>query len=543
MGKILSIEVDNRNIKILEGTKKGSSLILHQSIFLDMDPSIIDDGKIIDMDSIAEIIQVNLSQNKISSKKAIITINTNSIITRIIELPLLKKKSDTFSMIKNEIEQLISVDLNQYKLIYKKTETIVSEEGELGKYLVYGLPVSMYDQYLELAQRLKLDLIALDLSFNSLDKITEQKLTINKKALDKNTASVFISFGYDTITFSVVNNGTNEFSRTLATGIKDMVRNFAAAFNIGHEEALSEINKLSLEESYDDFANVSMLNIAEDFINGWTDEFNRYIRYYNSTNKDKNQISKIYIYGTSINMKGLEDYLSSHLSLDVDTIREISSVSVKHSKNKADIDVKVYFNTILSLYIDRKSINFLTDKKKKHKSRFYIGILIMVLSLAVILRGALFLYSYFYNQSALEKEIASIDEFIGKEENIKLNDQAENTKKTVALLEKYKKEIDKVKTAISNEDAVTTIMFEEVGKATPLGTRVNSMSIDKAAIQLQCSSNSKLEIAQFEKNLKNIEFIDYVYIPAVVEGAETGSISYTYTVVCEIKDVISNEAQ
>lgn len=542
MARILSIEIDNRNIKILEGSKHGASLAVFKSIFLDVEPGCIDDGRITDIDTVVDIIEKALKKYNVKTKNAIITINTNSIITRNIELPILKSKSDTMSMIQNELDQLISVDLSQYKLIYKRTEIIKSDEGEKGKYIVYGLPISMYKQYIELSEKLKLEMVSLGLSFNSLDKISEEYITINKKVLEKNVASAFIDFGYDTISFSILNNGMNDFSRILSNGMKDMIRNYATVFNLSHEEALNGISKLSFSENYEDLSDSSKTNIAENVIDGWIDEFNRYIRYYNSINKDR-QIKKIYIYGTYANLIGLEQYLSSRLNIETETVNEISALNIKHTNDTVDLDIKVFFNTLLSLYLDKKDINFLSDKKKKHKSKFNAAIVLMAASLVLVLTLAFYLYSYIVKQSALEKEIATMNQFMENEENIKLNSEAENLKNKVLLLEKYKNEVDKVKAAISNEDAVTTIMFEEVGKATPLGSKVNSMSIDKSTIQLQCSSNSKLEVAQFEKNLKDVEFIDYVYIPAVVESAEGGKISYTYSVVCEIKDVMTDEAE
>ena len=540
MAKILSIEIDNRNIKILEGSKSGASLSVYKSIFLDVPSNSVDDGKIIDMDSVVEIIEKALVENNIKTKSAIFTINTNSIITRNIELPILKSKADTMSMIKNELDQLLSVDLNQYKLIYKKLEKVMVDEVEKGKYIVYGLPIGIYNHYIELSEKLKLEMVALDLSFNSLDKIAENKVAINGYTLKSSSATAFIDFGYNNITFSVLNNGKNDFSRISSNGIHDMVRNFSTVYNLNKEDALREIEKLSLVENHEKIIDVTKINMAEDSIRLWIDEFNRYIRYYNSNNKDK-QIEKIYIYGTFAIIEGLEKFLESNLNVDVELINNISGLIIKD--NKIDFDIKTYFNVLLSLYINKKDVDFLTDKNKKHKSKFSAGIVVMIVSAVVVLTLAYNLYSYIVQQTSLEKELAIMDQFMENEENIKLNTEAESLKNKVALLEKYKKEVVKVQDAIKGEDAVTTIMFEEVGKSLPLGSKVNSMSIDKSTIQLQCSSNSKLEVAQFEKNLKNVEFIDYVYIPAVVETAEGGRTTYSYSVVCEIKDVMTDEAQ
>jgi len=541
MRRILSVEIKNRNIKILEGTRNGSSITIYKNLFLDLEPGSIDDGKIIDMDSIAETIELALKSNNIKSKNAVFIINTNSTITRTMELPVLKSKSETFSMIKNELDQLLPVDLNQYKIVFKKTDTINDDELEKGIYIAHGLPTVIYEQYIELSERLKLELFAIDLASNCLDKMAMQKLTINNESLKSGASAAFIDIGYSNISFSVVNNGKNVFSRISPNGLHDIVKNFEAAFDIGREGALREIEKLQLINIAEAMQEISKLNILEDNINIWIDEFNRYIRYYNSNNKDR-QIEKIYIYGSYAKIAGLEKYLESRLNINAEEIKEISNINYKAANNK-NFDVKSYLNNILSLYIDKKDINFLSDRKKKHKSKFNTGVVFMALALIAILSIVYYVYAYTVEKNSLEKEIATMKDFISNEENIKLNDEAIEMKNKASLLQDYKNEVNKLQTAIKNEDAVNTIIFEQIATSLPVGTKVNSMSVDNSSIQMQCTSSSRQEAAQFEKNLKQIEFVDNVYIPAVVDAAEGGSVSYSYSVVCNVKDVIVNEAE
>ncbi len=541
MGRILSVEIKNRNIKIVEGAKNGSSVSIFKSLFIDIEPGSIDDGKIIDMDSIASTIDLALKKNNIKTKNAIFIINTNATITRNLELPLLKSNSETFSMVKSELDQLLPVDLNQYKIVYKKTETIKVDGAQKGTYIVNGLPTAIYEQYIDLAQRLRMELVAMDLASNCLDKISLQKITINKQALKIGASAAFIDIGYSNILFSVVNNGKNVFSRISSNGLHDIVRNFETAFDISQEEALNDIERTALNDNTEINQNISKTNILEDNINMWIGEFNRFIRYYNSNNKDR-QIEKIYIYGSFAKIAGLEHYLESRLSVSTEEINELSNVIIKDA-NKDILDVKSYFNNILSLHIDKKDINFLSDKKKQHKSKFNTSVAFMAIALIAVLTAAYFGYDYMVEKAAVEKDLAAVNEFLSKEENIKLNKEALEMKNKASLLQTYKNEIDKLQLAIKNEDAVNTVIFEQISAALPLGTKINSMSIDNESIQMQCSSASRQEAAQLEKNLKNIEFINNVYIPAVVDGAEGGIISYNYSVVCDIKGGNAYEAE
>lgn len=535
MGKILSIEFSNKYIKMLDGSKSGNSLTINKSILLEVETGCIDDGKIIDMDSVMKTITEAIGNNNIRTKNAIFTIHTNSTITRNIELPVLKSKSDTMSMIKSELSQLVPVDLNQYKLIYKRTEVANVDGVEKGKYIIYGLPSFMFEQYVQLAERLKLELIAFELAFNTLDKIYDKKLLINNNYLKSGAVSAFLEVGYDSLTFSVLNNGINDFSRTSQNGVKDIVKNLGAVLYLRDEEALKEIERISLTP--EDVSELSKLNIVEENVNIWIDEISRYIRYYNSVNKEK-QIENIYLYGIYSNIKGLAEYIESHINIETILITSLSSTVFKDEGNAT-----TYFNTALALHMDKKDINFLTDVKKKRKTTFSRGVVALGVVTAAALAIGLFGYSYYLEKTSLENDITTYDAFLNKEENIQLNNEANILKNKAALMEKYLEEVTKLQTAINNEDAVTTVIFQQVAMAVPYGTAINSMSIDKDNIQMQCSSVSREEAAQFEKNLKDIEFIDNVYIPSITDSTDGGNGNYSYSVACDLKDVIVNEAE
>jgi type IV pilus assembly protein PilM len=537
MGKVLSLEFSNKYIKMLDGSRSGNSITVNKSILLEVEKGCIDDGKIIDIDSVINTVNEAISKNSIKSRNAIFTIHTNSTVTRNIELPVLKSKSDTMAMIKSELSQLMPVDLNQYKLIYKKTESVFTDGAEKGKYIVYGLPTYMFEQYVLLAEKLKLELIAFELAFNTLDKIYDKKLFINNNPLKSGVVSAFLDIGYDSLTFSVVNNGKNDFSRTSQNGIKDIVKNLGAVHYLSDEEALQEIEKISLLS--DDISEISKLNIVEENINIWIDELSRYIRYYNSVNKEK-QIEKIYLYGIYSNIKGLPEYIESHINIETVLITLLSNTVFRDKDNES---ITTYFTTALSLHMDKKDVNFLTDVKKQRKSTFSRRVALLGISTAAVLALALAAYTYYMEKTSLEKDIAVYEAFLNNEDNIRLNNESNALKNKTALMEKYLGEVTKLQTAIKNEDAVTTLIFRQVAAAVPFGTQINAMNVNIDNIQLQCTSVSREEAAQFEKNLNEIDYIDNVYIPTIVEVNEGGGQTYSYSVVCNLKDVITNEAE
>ena len=165
MAMVLSIEIDDKNIKIIEASKKGEILSVSRCMSMDVGYG-VKDGKITDMGRIANLISEEFKKNGIKAKKAVFVINSSSIMIRTIKLPLLKKGSEILSMIQIELQQTMSADLNKYKILFEISEVINESKISYAVYIVYCVPVILVNQYIELAENLKLKLVKIDILIN-----------------------------------------------------------------------------------------------------------------------------------------------------------------------------------------------------------------------------------------------------------------------------------------------------------------------------------------------------------------------------------------
>ena len=76
-----------------------------------------------------------------------------------------------------------------------------------------------------------------------------------------------------------MNKGKNDFSRTSQNGMKDIVQGLSTVLYLSKEEAMNEIQKISLSEEPEEISEISKINIVAENINIWIDEMSRYIRY------------------------------------------------------------------------------------------------------------------------------------------------------------------------------------------------------------------------------------------------------------------------
>jgi len=516
MSKIVAIEIDNENIKIVEGSKsiKGEFMTINKCLSMNVPIGCMDDGKIINLELLMSTIEKALLENGIKTKKAVFVINSN-ISTRKMELPLLKRKSDTLSMIKFELEQLLDYNFNHI-VIFKTSEIINIDctNTKRAKYIVYGLSVNVYNQYIKLSKMLKLKLIAIDISSNFIEKIPKQKIKINNNiCLDGINA--FVNISYDSIVFCVINKGINEFSKIIYLNSES------------YKEELYEIYRVAENSNY-----MNTKTSSKEFnTNKWLDEISKYIGYYYSIDND-NVIDKIYIYGTCYEIDSLEQYFQLNLGVNVEIIKELSNFKIENLF--ADINIIEYFHVALALYVNRNDINFLTDKIHNHKFKFNLGVAVMVTFLFFVLTLAFFTQKYLVYYELLEKEIGTMSWYVNKEENIDFNNEIESLKHSIDCLEEYNVKAIKVKEIISGEDVVNSKIFREIANAKPYETKITFIVVDKSNIHMQCTSPDMEDIMLFLKNLAYVSFIDSTYIP-IVDVKQEGEYVLSYSLICKLR--------
>ena len=210
MAKILSIEIDKCNIKIIEAIKKGETLSICRCMTVDINHG-VKDGKIADMNLVVNKISETLKYNNIKTKKAAFIINSSSIMIRTIKLPLLKKSSEILSMIQIELQQMISADLTNFKIIYKVSNIINENRISYADYLVYCVPITLVNQYTDLAKKLNLKLIKIDILPTCINTLYKNNIKVNDTYLNIREISAFINVRENFISFSVANNGFCNF--------------------------------------------------------------------------------------------------------------------------------------------------------------------------------------------------------------------------------------------------------------------------------------------------------------------------------------------
>lgn len=487
---ILSIEFGS-NIKIIEGTKKKNILVISKAATLNVSADIYNSG-FMDVDLTAEAIKDAFTENKISTKKAVFVIDSESVIIRKIKLPLLKKESEIITMIMLELEQQVSADLNQYRVIYKIADAFEEDGYIKALYVVYCMPLNIYNQYKRLAKTLKLLLVKLEIS-NCINTLSEHSLKINDCSLDREDAYAFVGIDFQKITFCTVNKGINDFFRScnVESGVESAAESKALYMN-----------------SYGTSDNMPLK---------WLEEINKCIRFYHSVYNSR--INKIYIYGHFLSRWSMDKFLSLNLSIESEIINSLSDI-VFNEKNF----INEYFIPAIAMY-DNKSMNFLFEDK---------GYIVPLRNIAVI-TAVFFCFSFFFfRRTAIrQREIEELGNFVTNEENIKKSLRIDKLKEENVIL---KQRINLIENAINaaNDEFVHSELLREIFCLIPESTKVLSFSADKSSINMECESITVEDVIFLLTALKKIDLIEET---DTTEIRSQQNSKYSYTVICKFKDV------
>ena len=499
MSKILAIEFNDKNIKIIEASKNGSSLLVFKHVLIDISADLIEDGMLKNINIIKNIIEETLLLYSISTKKAVFLINSNSIFIRKVELPYVKSSKETRSMINFKMQEILPTYFYQFKLMYKTAEIYNSDGVKKAKYIVNGMPLKMYDQYFDLSKRLKLNLISMDSSSNYLEEIIDN-FTINNKSVVSKSAA-FIKFDKNEAALSIINKGITEFARMA--------------------KQKTEVNSIINNNEYED-------NILLDSL----DEIIKYLKYYTSMNKE-NIVEKIYLYG-DISSDEIKKKMKLDTNTDVETIDVMSGIYV-NDKVIEKSNLNIYLNLLAAICSDNKHINFLTDNRLYYKYKFNIGVAVMSVCLMLIFAFTFVALSFFLRNETLNKEIAAKTFFVKNEDNVALNNEIEFIKNKTEYLGDYFIRATEIKERSSEDNIISSDMFEEIKKSATSDTKINSFSVDVNNIELMCVSESFNSVSVFVGNIRNIDFVDNVQMSTVKIDKTEDFTSYSYEIICNLK--------
>ncbi|MCB2295212.1 pilus assembly protein PilM [Clostridium algoriphilum] len=340
--KVLSLDIGSKNTKIVLGSQSKKNVIIEKAITMITPEGCYNDGNIIDITKLkSEILDV-LQVENIKCRNIIITTKSTSVINRDIDVPIAKKE-DMDAIIKFQMERYLPIVFDDYITQYTVLEEFEDEGIKQAKVTVVVYPKIMAEGYYNLIKELKGNAVALDISSNSINKLFIEGVKVNDENYSLEDTVAVIDLGYDFTNVNIISDGNVQFTRIINYGGAHIDIDISKQLSISEEEAENQKLKCcNLErESLSDKQSSIVNDIAKAQVRNWIQEIEKLLNYYKSKEQG-NKIDKIYIYGGSSSLKGIETYIKDTMNLPVTQIQNLSNVKC----SKIDVKSSIYLNAI-----------------------------------------------------------------------------------------------------------------------------------------------------------------------------------------------------
>lgn len=542
--KAISIEIGYLLTRVCEVDYKTKSHKIYKSFTIPTHEGMINDGVLTISPEFVENLKSALSANRIKAKQVVFTITSSRIASREVVIPFVKENRIA-DVVNANATDYFPVDLSQYQLAYSILGTIgETKNAQQYKLLVMAVPSALLSGYYELAQALKLEVVAIDYAGNSIFQVMKDEcaqgthliVKIEERAslvmVVQDSVLAFtrnVSYGVDEAIESVMNTLAWGDVSTVEQAIRILQRNECIAErgpSVGHEEVEQEGTgvtevKSAREKAMDDVRAAFMPLVGG---------IARVIDFYISRNANVS-IDRIMITGLGADFKGLDELLAGEINMPVSVLMDAAGWNLtRNFKNECFGEYIACVGAAVAPLGFKKD----TDKKGKEKSK----------GDSKSMNGAFLAYSLLGIGVIMGAALAAIS-FMRymdvQTTNMALKAQAGTLEDIIPIYNEYvatKAEYTKVEAmyeATKNRNESMYEFLEELEEKLPSSSNVVSLTSNINEVSINLITDTKEDAAAAVQQLRTFNSLmpQMVTVSALreEEDPDTGVTSINFTVV------------
>ena len=517
--KILSIELSNTTIRIVQMDYKTTNPRVYYHVVCNTPENSINDGYLINPDAVANAIRTALVSNRIKgTKNVIFTISSTKIVTREQQLPQMKS-AQLDSMIQTNLSDYFPIDLDNYQVAYTVLGTI-DEGKDAGKLRVSIMAAenNLVESYKQLAASCGLVLVQVDNVANSVYQVL--------KSENKSQCKMVLKIEENATSVLVIKNESLLLQRNIGFGflpaIKEIMHQpaFQAvsefdARNIAMKRAcirktLNEGTAITDNEDMPEpsegqamtNARQAVTDSLEDLVKG----IQRVLNYYNSTNSS-NPLDHCYVCGAGGSINGISHLLSNELGLKVSVLRKLENVSYSVLGDNADL-----YNYVASIGAIYAPVGFFSRAKanRQKNATNYSKLSPLVITLGLVAALALVGKAFIHMKSAQDKNA----ELVIKEQ--RYLEAEEVYKRYAAVLEFYRSvRIGQSMTQRSSDGMLQ--FLNELEAKMPADMNMTEFTSDDDYFSMTVEVLDRNSAIGIIETLRKFDSVDYIVVDTVEE--------------------------
>lgn len=526
--KVISIEAGVWLTKVGLVDYKKTSPKIYKAFTFRTPEHAVEDGYIRDKESFANTLINELAKHEIKERTAVFTLASSKIVTREIEIPPVKENK-VESIIKLQINDYFPMDVSDYVISHSKMGDIEKDGRKLTKYMLVAVPNSILSNYYSFSEYAGIKIETFDYIGNGAVQLLKSSRQSNFIAVQLEEQSTVIT---------IVQDDKIKFQRVTPYGFENTLSSLLDydIFGVNDEyEAYQYLmnNELAYRMPKIDNADEGRVAALESAVEDVRDSISYYLNVVNTAlDYYQNQLGgrikgEVCLIGDGFRLAGIKKMFENEISLPIHSLDYSTFVDIKNNKALPG-DEPV--STVGFLSIAGATINPIDVKSKEieeERSRgkgmhtAYVALAACVfISVVLILSSSIRQFLAVSHQKELDEEISKMSYI---EEVYNENKKARESE------QKY--EVVDASTSTNNEKFLQ--LLGECEGSLPKGSKVRSLQIQGDSISMNIISTKRIQAERLLMNLKQVELIKNVSIPAVAQPEEKKKKSWEYTVMAE----------
>ncbi|MBU1196277.1 MAG: type IV pilus assembly protein PilM [Proteobacteria bacterium] len=317
---LVGLDIGSSFIKLAELKDTGKGLSLHKFGMARIKPGLIVEGRVVDMETLADKIKALFKSQKIREKNVAISTGGHSVVIKTINMAKRSEK-ELHDAIHSEAEQYIPYDIDDVNIDYQILGESEFSPEQINVLLV-AVKKDLVAEYIELIHMaglnpriIDVDTFALQNTYEILPYESHEKVTL------------LVDIGASKTSLNILKAKASLMMRDTVSGTNQFLEEVANSFDISMEEAEQAINGETGDLANHEKIQEIGLKIAQ----LWCSEICEVVNTYQSSSNDE-VVEKIILCGGGVFLDGLKDCLLSELEADVSVINPFEALIVNENK-------------------------------------------------------------------------------------------------------------------------------------------------------------------------------------------------------------------
>jgi len=317
---LVGLDIGSSCIKVAEIKVTGKGLVLHKFGYAQIAPGTIVEGRVADMESLANDIRVLFKSQKIREKNVAISTGGHSVVIKTITTAS-KPEKDLHDTIYSEAEQYIPYDIDDVNIDYQSIGESEFSADQINVLLV-AVKKDLVAEYIDLIHMaglnpkiIDVDTFALQNTYEILPYESQEKITL------------LIDVGASKTSLNILKANSSLMMRDNVSGTNQIVEEISTQFDVTIEEAEQAVSGEANDIVSQDKIQEISLKVAQ----SWCSEICEVVNTYQTGSNDE-KVEKVILSGGGVFTQGFREYLLSELDADVSIINPFEALIVNEKK-------------------------------------------------------------------------------------------------------------------------------------------------------------------------------------------------------------------